>query len=1054
MSTANASVGLNRIRQCTVEGGVRSTEKTKAEKLDNDGLSGGKDFYFDTSNTTCLAFVGTYVAIKAAIAAMNKACSTGGLNYSYPNPMDAINIGVATYNSLSMVQPMQGLCMAAIATATSGIVGFNIAVGVQYSIAQDSYQNTFLCGGGANSEGKADEEWTNWKPSGEWMRWNSASMLRDIPEKKLAVESTIKNWTTECNADPSSDKCAKIKNGFAEKEYREWFYGGVEMADTNNDKAKICQDVTRLPDPGEEAVLGSPYPPQRYYMRGSEPANYACGRFNYRLRKGESLDLPMQDKYKIAYECCVERSKNSVCIERTYCKTGGLVNLCPEKKNILTKHTFCQAGSSDCNLGSDVNRVSYNAVYKDNNQMICVNTNNICPYDFNLGGGSTICDSFKDGTVDDKGNFTQIYQSDITNHNCSNKSEVRNSDCSMNNKAGKCKNYCQYLNHCVVVSGYTPINESSISSPYFSTACINFVGDSKNEQSYGKKLFNKDTLVGGVQKHFTAPMAQCVRETIENVFYNRAGHSECANPNELPDQSGNCYTNDYKYKIGTQIEDQSFLYTIQDHLKSAIKLVLTISIMMHGFRMLLTGKVLEHKELIMYVVKIAVVLFFATGNAWQSFFFDGIYNASSTFSTIVMNIKTSPLEVQRDGCQFGKVSLPDGTKTVFSEYPAGKEYLAVFDTFDCKIAKYLGFGPSATIATFAKLILPALLTPVGMIGIYFAVLTMMFAFFMIVAGIRALHIFLTSAVAIILLVYISPITITASLLDKTKNIFKAWLSQLIGYSLQPIILFAYLGFFITIFETLVTGSATYSGNAPTKELVCDKICVDPNNNLTTLVKEDGFTDVKAGLNSIASGSAESINNTGDSIATSLTNTGNAFGSTDEVNIADITAKQFAIGTGATCDIEHGSRILDPMSDSVACMMNLKNENFGSIPVLEPFGIAIPVLVDFFSKSGRQKILAMTKAVFIIYILSTFLETIPGMASSLVGGEALPKHEGDTAADVKKIAGSAVGAAEGMQKRGAGAVSNAAKLPGKAVADVKDGARRFSEARDKSQNPKP
>ncbi|MES2676778.1 MAG: type IV secretion system protein [Pseudomonadota bacterium] len=1002
----------DRFRTCSPLGGSTSNDNPKPSDLDYSPLNGGDDFSFDEANGYCWTVVGPlYGAVKITIPIMNRLCASGStIPRPTPRPIqDSQDIIRATINCAANHDPR---CCSAISVAYAELGSFIAGMRIQYEVAQAAYQGSALCGGGNDDN---------------WMRWHSQSMNRDIPDKKTSVENQIKTWVAECNSDPTSSTCASLSNGLNQREYRQWYYGGVEREDISDN---ACPDVTRAAVDGENIVTygDKTYPAQKYYLRGTEPGNYACERFNYRLNKSDPLnnnsplsELRIKD-YDYAYRCCQNKSKSSVCIERKYCTDGVDIiggNCLPE--NIITKHKFCQAGSQ-CSIGPGANKIIYSANYQDNDRMVCVNTVNLCPYDFNLGGGSVQCDYYKDGNG--TGNdFVAISTTDIANQTCDTKSEIRNADCSFNEKAGKCRNYCQHLNHCVIVGGTDYIYDSEISSPYFSNACLNFIGDSKNEYGYGQPTGAGDTSITGVQKHFTAPMAQCVRETLENVFYNRAGHSKCGNINEFPDANGNCFTNFYQYQAGQNVADESFFFYIQDHLKDAIKLILTVSIMMHGFKILLTGTPFKHSELITYIVKIGLVLFFATGTAWQGFFFDGVYNASSTFSTIVMNIKTSPLEIQRDGCQFGNIKLPDGTSENVSEYPKGKEYLAVFDTFDCKIARYLGFGPSATVANIAKIILPALISPaVGAIGIYFALLTMAFGFFMIAACFRALHIFLTSAFAIILLVYVSPITITAILFAKTKPLFDRWLNNLIGYSLQPIILFAYMGFFITIFETLVTGSATFTGKAPQKEIVCDKVCVDKDGNVTVLQADDGLGGIINDINQNVINPA--VNGVIDNVINPAADSLGASG------INGINGSNSA----PICNLDAGSKIFDPMSDSVACMMNLKNKYFGKIPVLEPLGIGLPILKDFFTNNGRQKILAMTKAVLIIYILASFMDEIPGIASSLMGGNTLPESKIYGAEQMAKKVGKLIGA---VQKRGAGATR---KIGSKIAARAKSAAR--------------
>ncbi len=983
----------NRLRACSPEAGtIGNAQDPEPEGLDYSPTSAGKDFIYEFDNPICLAVVlPPYAVIKSAIAAMNAVCGSGSaVPRPLPSPVqDSIDIAKASRRTVG-----NPACGSAVGTANASLLTFLASISIQYLNAKDAYNNTTLCGNGLESK---------------WTGWNSTTMARDIPLRKKDVENKVNEWIENCNEDPNSTDCTKISRGLGCndsedpegcKKYREWYYGGVEREDVSDD---ACPDVTRKYNPNIDknkvTYEGQDYPAQKYYMRGTEPGNYSCERFNRRLNKSDPINnnSPLSnirvEDYEHAYKCCMRKSQSTVCVERKLCKSGGYLATCPNNdlnQNIVIQHKFCHGGSR-CTIGPASTRAEYEASYEDGGRMICVSSYNMCPYNFNIGGGSTTCDYFKDGKGSG-GSFESIKPEDIASQNCNGKSEIRDSNCDINNKAGKCKNYCQYLNQCVIVAGNNYIYETEVSSPYFSRACLNFIGDSKNEYGYNTGVF------AGAQKHFTAPIAQCVRETLENVFYNRAGHTKCGIIGEYPDKAGKCFTDGYVYKQGQNVQGNvSFFSNIQEKLKGAIKMALTISVMMQGLKILLTGAPIKQTELTMYVVKIGLVLFFATGTAWQSFFFDGVYNASATFSNIVMNIKTSSNPDYRDGCQFGNITFPDGSKSLVSEYPSGKQYLSVFDTFDCKIARYLGFGPSASVANIAKLIFAGFFT--GPIGIYFSVLTMIFGFYMVIVAFRALHIFLTSAFAIVLMIYVSPIVITTALFKKYEGIFNKWLVQLIGFSLQPIILFAYMGFFITIFDTLVVGSASFKGSAPEKRIICDKICVDKEGNkLFTISKDDGLGGV---LNDLESGIADPI------VDDLINPAADAFGAP---GVADGNAKK-------QCNLDAGQRISDPMSDSVACMMNLSNDKFGKIPVLEPLGIGLPMLKNFFSDNGRQKILTLTKAVLILYILGAFMDEIPSMASNLMGGSGLPAAPKGSAIDIaKKVAG----VARALQKRGMGA----------------------------------
>lgn len=69
--------------------------------------------------------------------------------------------------------------------------------------------------------------------------------------------------------------------------------------------------------------------------------------------------------------------------------------------------------------------------------------------------------------------------------------------------------------------------------------------------------------------------------------------------------------------------------------------------------------------------------------------------------------------------------------------------------------------------------------------------------------VRAVRVYVISLVAKALLFGLAPIFISFMLFERTKNIFQGWINQLVNYSLQPILLFAFLSFFVVLIESTV-----------------------------------------------------------------------------------------------------------------------------------------------------------------------------------------------------------------------------------------------------------
>lgn len=889
---ADYQYGPDHFRSCDSSGNHGGIEFDPAKS---------KDILFVLDNPVCLAVVlGPYALVKGLIATMNNFCDSGD---KYPRPLpspfqDAIDFARATSKSGS-----SPACTNAYGAALSSYAGFVIALATAYGTATIAYDHSSICGS-------------------NWLKPSTTSYNISVANYKNTVEQAVKGYITAKN-----DTQLSLSN----KTYREWYYGGVEV-DDNPNTGSTCRDVT------QPKVNGS-YPPQKYYLRGTQAGNFNCQKYNPLTFDFSAMsDPPSQSDVLKAFNCCKDRSSDYICI-----KTSDGTD---------ESSTFCQSGAN-CILHG----ITYSVAPIDDGRMLCAESYSVCPYNFSIGGGSQQCDYFQDGIVDSKGNLTMITEDNISKGQCANKSEIRNEDCTYNAKAGQCRNYCQYLTNCTVTSGQPYVYASDLNSPYFSRACLDFTGDSRNDVSYNTGLL-------GTQRHFSAPIAQCFKETMENVFYDRVGHSVCLDAYEKPDEDGVCasgkYVNDtFIYQMGQHTMSKSFFATLQSNLQTAVKMVLTLSIMFYGMNVLLGGGAIKKTEILMYIVKIGLVLYFSTGDAWQTVFFDGVYNASSVFSELVFKIEVSAQESGRDGCQFGDMTFADGTTTVVSSatraYPDGKDYLAMWDTLDCKIARYLGFGPQASTANIISLLFAGMFT--GVYGLYFALAVMYFGLYLIMITIRALHIFLSSVMSILILVYISPLIIPMVMFKRTSNIFSSWLSNLIGFCLQPMILFAYIAIFITVLDKTTIGSATFHGTGPSKTISCEKVCKDLNGNIIT--------------------------------------------------------------SNPNCDAL-GQTLVDPYNDSVACLINVNS--FGKFPGFELIGVSIPIITNLFSGDVKAKILTMMKGAFVMFVLCQFMDQIAEIGTDLVGGKGL-KSESFNIADMRK---KIMKAAQGAQERFAGGLSQLSK----------------------------
>jgi len=886
--------GVERIRECKENGEPGDFEYMYTGEGIN--IKIGKEMDYNLTNPSCIAhFATTYATIKISLSLINGACKSGSIF-----PRVAPSIVKDLYEIAKASRNLNDRnCAAVFVPAMTAITGSLNGAFPQFLEAKEHYKAVRVCG----------SDWKGPIPA-------ETKMASNIPNSySWEVSQCVLN-RDECGSMNIRD--AELGSDENSRKYREWFYKGKEFED-NPTEGDVCKDPSRN------------YKPQRYYLRGLG-TSYMCEKYN------PNYNNDRDGHYKRAYKCCLERSQNYICLE---------------KKNQIgafpAEHVFCK-GDSKCSFKHNI-AVQFETYRKDNGRLICAKSYSLCPYNFAIGGGSQYPDYFLDVNKDKK----PITQKMILDKDCLN-AESRSADCTDNGKLGKLKNYCQYYMHCTTVNSRPYVADLQILNAYYSKACIDFVGDSQNVASYdGGLLF-------GVQKNFSAPIVQCFKETMKNIFANTAGHSRCRDQsfgnsaNECRDSSGSetyATNGNFIWKKGNKVKEVSLFEVLQKRLKMIITSVLVISITFLGFK-ILVGKLdlSNKKEILVYIIKIAFVVYFVNGTAWKDIFFDGIYSGSNEISKIFFKIKT--LDKTSDVCNFGSQIDKDHIGRVSNvRYPAGSEYLMVWDTLDCKIMQYLNYGPGFSASTICILIIAAFFT--GGIGLIMALSVLIMAVCLIMATIRAMHIFISSAIAIVIYIFISPIIIPLVLFEKTKNIFDAWLMQLMSFSLSPIVLFAYLAIFISLSEEIMYGGASGLRDGVVE---CDNYCKTPSG--------EKLSESKC-----------------------LANRGSG-----------------------------NSEIINPLDYSVACLLNFndfKKDNGFAL-----FGVVLPSLGDLFADGKAElRILLVLKSALFLFILAQFMDEIPSIIGRLTG-EVIDVKSAGYMAVMKKFASTV----RGIQKRGARVVKGA------------------------------
>ncbi|MSO14099.1 type IV secretion system protein [Rickettsiales endosymbiont of Trichoplax sp. H2] len=289
--------------------------------------------------------------------------------------------------------------------------------------------------------------------------------------------------------------------------------------------------------------------------------------------------------------------------------------------------------------------------------------------------------------------------------------------------------------------------------------------------------------------HITSTTVGCILDLLERVFIN-------------PD-----------HKTG-------FFPEIQKNLKRIVLAAVTLYLCLTGIKIMNSGGNLKRSDYLMFAIKLALVLYFALGNAWFSVdkngkkvgIYYGITDGAQQIASYFM-------ESQNMADPLGHCTYDYNNRNILSQRNIpitgdmkstvganGYITMTVWDLIDCRLINYLNMGTCNY--SFAGLIAIWSITALILVsGIGFVLMIAMFVYSYMLLKIlfKFVHIFILSMFSITILVAVSPIMITFALFDFTKGIYEAWFKMLLGYAIYPGLHFAFLALMLATFDNIYFG---------------------------------------------------------------------------------------------------------------------------------------------------------------------------------------------------------------------------------------------------------
>jgi len=334
------------------------------------------------------------------------------------------------------------------------------------------------------------------------------------------------------------------------------------------------------------------------------------------------------------------------------------------------------------------------------------------------------------------------------------------------------------------------------------TRCYYFITGRTDLNALGRNLNDDDEL--GIKKkyvkdflssdmHIISTVVGCIQDLLTKVFI------------------------EADYNISGQ---KPFFQIIQERLKQIVYVILVLYVTLVGIKIIISTEVPQKSELIMYIIKFGLVLYFTTGSVWYEVkngekvgLYPALLSASSEIAGFFMaaqndNDPIGYCKYQLYGFNlFEEREIPVNDPALESTMGfTDRIKMTVWDLIDCKILNYLNLGSCKyTISGLIGIWIISAAFFVNLQGFLLSIVSFIYCLMLLLVIFKFIHIFILSMFVLTILILISPIIICFALFDYTKGIFQKWMQLIIGYILYPALLFAFVALMLATFDSVFFG---------------------------------------------------------------------------------------------------------------------------------------------------------------------------------------------------------------------------------------------------------
>lgn len=308
----------------------------------------------------------------------------------------------------------------------------------------------------------------------------------------------------------------------------------------------------------------------------------------------------------------------------------------------------------------------------------------------------------------------------------------------------------------------------------------------------------------------TAPLIECIREMTARLMVSR----------------DSCDFSDINLVMNSASRDTSALFTFQKNMHRTVSALLTIYVILFGFKVVLTRDAPPKAEWVNFVLKFIFVVYFSVGiniNAFNGsdynrldgmiqWAFPFLLGGISAMANWVM--AASPSEL----CKFAA-----------SEYPDMLGHLSLWDSLDCRVSHYLGLDMIKTMMVenqarshdfknfdFFNFAIPPyyyLLIPAAISGNMTLVsLALMYPLLVISVAAYLVNATVICMIGIVILGVLAPLFVPMFLFEYTKGYFESWAKLMLSFMLQPMVVVVFMVTMFSVYDFGFYGKCQYTSS--------------------------------------------------------------------------------------------------------------------------------------------------------------------------------------------------------------------------------------------------